>query len=55
MIFLESSNSEIWNYLNNGGLSLQMGAHKTFERIAMNQAIKKKANKNTQTPGGKIT
>ena len=47
---LESSTLEIWNYLNNGSFSLRMGAHNTFARIAMDQAIEEKANKNTQTP-----
>ena len=28
-----------------------MGAHNTFARIAMDQAIEEKTNKNTQTPG----
>ena len=50
---LKSSNREIWNYLNNGGFFLQMGAHNTFKRIAINQAIEEKAKKNTQTPSGK--
>ena len=30
-----------------------MGAHNTFKRIAINQAIEEKAKKNTQTPSGK--
>ena len=49
---LESLNPEIWNYLNNGGFSLQMGARNTFARIAINQAIEKKTHKNTQTHSG---
>ena len=50
---MESLNSEIWNYLNNGCLSLPMGAHDTFARIAIGQVIKEKVNKNTQTSSGK--
>ena len=49
---LESLNPEIWNSLNKGGFSLQMGARNIFARIAMNQRIEEKANKNTQTPSG---
>ena len=52
MISLESSNLEIWIYLNNGGFSLQMGAHNNFARMAMDPAIKEKANKNKQTSSG---
>ena len=36
---LEPSNPEIWNYLNYGGFTLQMGAHNTFKRTSMNQMI----------------
>ena len=49
---LESSNAEIWNYLNNGDFSLQMKAHNIFMRIAMDQAIEEKANKKVQCPSG---
>ena len=47
---LQSSNLEIWNYLNNGGFSLQMGAHNSFARIDKDQVIEKKGSKSTKNP-----
>ena len=46
---LQSSNLEIWNYLNNGGFSLQMGAHNYFARIDKDQVIEKKGSKSTKS------
>ena len=45
---LESSNTETWTYLN----IFSNGARNTFPRIALDQAIAEKANKNTKTASG---
>ena len=45
---LESSNAETWTYLN----IFSNGARNTFPRIALDQAIVEKANKNTKTSSG---
>ena len=38
---LELSNPETWNYLNNGCFSLRMEAYNSFERIAIEQVIRR--------------
>lgn len=44
---LETSNLEISNYLKNAGFSLRLGAHNSFARITVDEAIEETAIQNT--------
>ena len=49
---LQTSKSEIWEYLCNRGFSVQMSSSNSFGRIPLDQTIEETANKDTQTSGG---
>ena len=52
MLNLPVEHPEVYEYLRNGGMSVQLGAANTFGWIPVDQAIEETANKDTQTAGG---
>ena len=52
MISLSTSHPQVNEYIEKGGLSMQLGSVNTFATIPMNQATAETANRDTKAPGG---
>ena len=52
MTRLQTENPDMYNYLMDGGFSVQIGDTNPFGRIPVDQAVEETVNKDTQTSGG---